>query len=102
MGDHLDIIARLLGAGADSLIKDKRGRTALALATKLRRDAVRTLLTGVAKGEPEGDAPAGSKARGASKYKVTPAPPLLLHQAEVARDEAAAEWRVAEQTLGVP
>jgi len=97
VGDHLDIIARLLGAGADSLIKDKRGRTALALATKLRRDAVRTLLTGVAKGEPEGDAPAGSKARGASKYKVAPAPPILLHEAEVARDEAAAEWRVAEQ-----
>ena len=43
--------------------------------------------------EAEGDAPAGSKARGASKYKVAPAPPL--HQAEVARDEA--EWRVAEQ-----
>ncbi len=44
IGGHPDVVAWLLEKGADGSIKDKRGRTSLAYATRLRREAVRPLL----------------------------------------------------------
>ena len=44
VGGHPDIVAWLLEKGADPTIKDKRGRTALAHAIKLRREVVQPLL----------------------------------------------------------
>ena len=43
-GGHDDVVARLLDAGAVPSIKDKKGRTALAYATRLGREAVRRRL----------------------------------------------------------
>ena len=41
IGGHPDVVTQLLEMGADPSVKDKRGRTALAYATKLHIDAVR-------------------------------------------------------------
>ena len=64
---HEDVLARMLDAGAVPSIKDKRGRTALAYATKLRHEAARRVL--LVAGRSDTARPAG---RGDSKRRSQP------------------------------
>ena len=72
---HDDVCARLLEKGADPIIKDKRGRTALAYATMFKRDAVRRRLAAVTTMPPSMPlparaAPASQSMRGISTVTV--------------------------------
>ena len=64
---HADVLARLLDAGALPSIKDKRGRTALAYATKLGHEEARRAL--LVAGRSDIARPAG---RGDSKRRSQP------------------------------
>ena len=64
LNGHYDVCERLLAAGAMPSIKDKRGRTALAHATKLGHEAVRRRLLVAGRGSEEGEG--GRRGRAAS------------------------------------